>query len=657
MPAINRTSTLAKLPRSHLTVQSRLRLKPPPRHPLSTTTTLRARDSQFYRAGFESQNAGFTGTYEPGRPTEGPLAKASNHGAPRLTPTLLKEHLDKYVVGQDKAKKVTSVAIFNHYQRIREIRRLEEEEHAKAEQEARWELRERERNSHPVENEYPGHIETVDLNNTSSPYRSPAPPPDPELGHLPLPEDTRTVIEKSNVLLLGPSGVGKTYILSTLARVLEVPFATVDCSALTQAGYIGTDIESSIERLLLASQHSIQKCETGIIFFDEVDKLAKPAIMTHGRDVSGEGVQQGLLKMIEGTTVTVNAKSDRSSKSEGGREGGRLDRGGRDAVQGQMGKSEQYTIDTTNILFVFAGAFVGLEKIISSRLSSGSSLGFGARLKTPPSSSTSSKSSSLSNKPSSYPNILDSVTPSDLQTYGLIPELLGRIPITVALTPLNLHQLITILTSPRNSLVKQFTALFNTYGIQLKFTTGALHAIAERALSPSSSHSSSSHSNSSTTTTTSSATTNPIGARGLRSILESLLSEIMFHGPGSAIRFCLVDEAFVRSHFSPSSSSSSSSPSFSSTSPSSSFSSTSSLSNTTSATDIPTSEAKMPRCWSRGQNRAFEEAWEREEERWKVRMEQERGGGKRGDVEGEGEDGDGEGRGFERFRRVGSSGM
>ncbi|PVH80913.1 hypothetical protein DL98DRAFT_560099 [Cadophora sp. DSE1049] len=608
MPAINRISTLAKLPRRRLTLHSRLRLRPPPRHPLSTTT-LRARDSQFYRAGFESQNAGFTGTYEPGRPTEGPLAKASNHGAPRLTPTLLKEYLDKYVVGQDKAKKVTSVAIFNHYQRIREIRRLEEEEHAKAEQEARWELRERERNSHPVESEYPGHIETVDLNNTSSPYRSAAPPPDPELGHLPLPEDTRTVIEKSNVLLLGPSGVGKTYILSTLARVLEVPFATVDCSALTQAGYIGADIESSIERLLLASQHSIHKCETGIIFFDEVDKLAKPAIMTHGRDVSGEGVQQGLLKMIEGTTVTVNAKSDRSSKSEGGREGGRLDRGGRDAVQGQMGKNEQYTIDTTNILFVFAGAFVGLEKIISSRLSSGSSIGFGAQLKTPPS-NPSSKSSSLSSKTSATPNILDSVTPSDLQSYGLIPELLGRIPITVALTPLNLQQLITILTSPRNSLVKQFTALFNTYGIQLKFTTGALHAIAERALSPPSASSSSplstssSHSSSSTS---GNGATNPIGARGLRSILESLLSEIMFHGPGSAIRFCLVDEAFVRSHYSQTSTTKTSS------------------SSAISFADVVTSEAKMPRCWSRGQNRAFEEAWEREEESWKVKERCEKG--------------------------------
>ncbi|KAH9206903.1 P-loop containing nucleoside triphosphate hydrolase protein [Leptodontidium sp. 2 PMI_412] len=647
MPAINRTLLLTTLPKRPITLQSRLTLRPPPRHPLSTTGS-RSRDSQFYRAGFESQNAGFTGSYEPGRPTEGPLAKASNHGAPRLTPSLLKEHLDKYVVGQDKAKKVTSVAIFNHYQRIREIRRLEDEEHAKVEQEARWELRERERNSHPVENEYPGHIETVDLNN-SLPYRSQTPPPEPELGHLPLPSDDRTVIEKSNVLLLGPSGVGKTYILSTLARVLEVPFATVDCSALTQAGYIGTDIESSIERLLLAASHSIQKCETGIIFFDEVDKLAKPAIMTHGRDVSGEGVQQGLLKMIEGTTVTVNAKSDRSSKTEGG--SGRLDRGGRDAgQQAQMGKSEQYTIDTTNILFVFAGAFVGLEKIISSRLSSGSSLGFGAQLKSPPSFSSKTSTSPSSKKSHNQtPNILDSVTPTDLQTYGLIPELLGRIPITVALTPLNLHQLITILTSPRNSLVKQFTALFNTYGIQLKFTTGALHAIAERALSPTSSLGPGSGSTSGNAGAGAGTNTNPIGARGLRSILESLLSEIMFHGPGSAIRFCLVDEAFVRSQFT------STPPHSSSSSASKSTTSSNSNSNSNSSYDIDGGEeAQMPRCWSRGQNRAFEEAWEKEEDAWKARSEGE-GGGKGG--KGDGNGGEEEGRGFERFRRVGSSGM
>jgi ATP-dependent Clp protease ATP-binding subunit ClpX len=407
-------------------------------------------------------------------------------------------------------------------------------------------------------------------------------------------------------------------ILSTLARVLEVPFATVDCSSLTQAGYIGTDIESSIERLLQASNHSISKCETGIIFFDEVDKLAKPAVMTHGRDVSGEGVQQGLLKMIEGTTVTVNAKSDRSSKSERGSD--RLERGGRDGgVAQQPGKSEQYTIDTSNILFVFAGAFVGLERIINSRLSSGSSLGFGAQLKGSPVLSSSSRTSTSKPKQPKPINPLDHVTPQDLQNYGLIPELLGRIPILSALTPLSLSQLVSILTSPRNSLVAQFTALFLTYGIQLKFTTAALHAIAERALPPSSS----------------SLTGNGggkdgaggagIGARGLRSIIESVLSEIMFFGPGSAIRFCLVDEKFVRSL-------------------------PRALSSSSSIVDYENEDGKpkMPRCWSRGQARIFEEEYEKEEERWRHRQDPHHG------EEASTDEGASS---FERLRSVGSSGM
>lgn len=426
-------------------------------------------------------------------------------------------------------------------------------------------------------------------------------------------DNQKTIIEKSNLLLLGPSGVGKTYILSTLARVLEVPFATVDCSALTQAGYIGTDIESAIERLLLASSHSISKCETGIIFFDEVDKLAKPAVMTHGRDVSGEGVQQGLLKMIEGTTVTVNTKSDRSSKSEGsGRGTDRMERSGRDGGVGQQpGKSEQYTIDTSNILFVFAGAFVGLEKIISSRLSSGSSIGFGANLK-----HTSPRSiSSPKNTPEPL-NPLDHVLPTDLQTYGLIPELLGRIPILVSLSPLTLPHLVSILTEPRNSLVKQFIALFDTYNIELKFSTGALHAIAERALAPATGSS-----------TADGKGSGGIGARGLRSIMESVLGEIMFWGPGSAIRFCLVDEKFVRDQH-----------------------------QHTHHLDSHQAggsggKSLMPRCWSRGQGRMFEEAYEKEEEGWKAR-EDERVRRERGEVVGEEADGS-----FERLRSVGGSGM
>ena len=335
------------------------------------------------------------------------------------------------------------------------------------------------------------------------------------------------MIEKSNLLLLGPSGVGKTYILQTLARVLEVPFATVDCSSLTQAGYIGSDIESSIERLLLAAAHSIPKCETGIIFFDEVDKLAKPAVVTHGRDVSGEGVQQGLLKMIEGTTVTINAKQDRNSKTESPtRSGDRLERGTRE-FSSQPGKAEQYTIDTTNILFVFAGAFVGLEKIISKRLSAGTSIGFDAPIRPP----------TKKPDPNDPPNLLQKVNTSDLQAYGLIPELLGRIPITVSLSPLSLDQLVSILRDPKNSLIKQYTALFATYNVHLRFTTAALHALATQAL-----HVPDSDSNSKTEST-------GVGARGLRTILESVLQETMFIAPGSDIRFCLIDEGFVRGCF------------------------------------------------------------------------------------------------------------
>lgn len=424
---------------------------------------------------------------------------------------------------------------------------------------------------------------------------------EPELGSQLLYDNSQTTIEKSNLLLLGPSGVGKTYILQTLARVLEVPFATVDCSSLTQAGYIGTDIESSIERLLLASSHSVSKCETGIIFFDELDKLAKPAVMTHGRDVSGEGVQQGLLKMIEGTTVTVKTTADKSSKPEP-KEGG-------EKTPPTAAKSEQYTVDTSNILFVFAGAFVGLESIISKRLSSGTSIGFGAQLKAPlaPSQESSTRNNNHKKPPKSN---LHKVTPTDLQSYGLIPELLGRIPLTVSLSPLSLTHLISILTEPKNSLVKQYTALFNTYGISLRFTTGALHAVAERALGRVEEG-------------------GGIGARGLRGILEGVLQEVMFWGPGSGIRFCLVDESFVRSF----------------TSSSSSSTSTSISTKPEAEDDEETQNAKMPRCWSRGQSKLFDEAYEKEEGAWARNLGM--------DVDGQ-EQAAGS---FERLRSVGSSGM
>ncbi|KAF7890504.1 hypothetical protein EAF00_008819 [Botryotinia globosa] len=574
------------------------------------------RDAQFRRSDYDGQ--GWTSSYEPGAPTKGPLSQASKHGVPSLTPLSLKNHLDKFVVGQDRAKKVTCVAIYNHYQRVRELRRQEAEEQERRDQYSRRHLYERERNSHPVDNEYVGHaIQTADLNAS---YREHEYEEEPELGSRPLedPSQNRTIIEKSNLMLLGPSGVGKTYILQTLARVLEVPFATVDCSSLTQAGYIGTDIESSIERLLLASSNSIQKCETGIIFFDEIDKLAKPAVMTHGRDVSGEGVQQGLLKMIEGTTVTVNAKSDKNASNSNRS----MDRGGRESSS--PARSEQYTIDTSNILFVFAGAFIGLEKIISQRLSTGSSIGFNSSL-------SSSSSSFFSSNPSkeNQKDVLALATPTDLQAYGLIPELLGRIPITTALSPLSLPQLVSILTEPRNSLVKQYIALFETYGshgIILQFTKLALEAIAARALYGSSSPSSKENKGKGEKGT-------GIGARGLRSIMENVLQEIMFIGPSSPnIRYVLVDEAFVKGLES---------------------TSTPTLSTDNEGID-GTGETRLPRCFPRNQRNIFEEAIELEDELWK----QQNGiSEKQKDGKGENGDDDKSMDSFQEYRVVVESGM
>lgn len=439
--------------------------------------------------------------------------------------------------------------------------------------------------------------------------------PAPDLGHTSLPTPTPTVIEKSNLLLLGPSGVGKTYILSTLASILEVPFATIDCSSLTAAGYIGSDIESSLERLLLAANLSPALCESGILFFDELDKLARPAVVAHGRDVGGEGVQQGLLKMVEGAQVTVSVRGERGRGSErGGKDPGR------DAGAASAAKGEQYTIDTSNILFVFAGAFVGLERIVSSRLSSGSSVGFGATLKQPHAPSPSSSSdTSTKTTPAPLPDPLTHLLPSDLQSYGLIPELLGRIPILTSLTPLSLPQLVAILTQPANSLVRQYTALLQTSNIQLRFSTAALHAIAERALALGQAGPGSG--------LKTGGGGGGIGARGLRAVMEAVLGEVMFWGPGSSIRYVLIDEEFVRGGDQGSSQ----------------------LRNEKgggrgAGKENGDEKAEMPRCWARGQVRLFEDAWEGEEELWRRREE----GGRE-----EREDGGS----LEKFRQVGSSGM
>lgn len=447
--------------------------------------------------------------------------------------------------------------------------------------------------------------------------------PNPDLGSTNLSTANQVIIEKSNLLLLGPSGVGKTYILSTLARILEVPFATIDCSSLTAAGYIGTDIESSLERLLLAANLIPSHCESGILFFDELDKLARPAVVSHGRDVGGESVQQGLLKMIEGTTVTVNVRGDKNRSNErGGKDGGR---DSRDLGANSGGKGEQFTIDTSNILFVFAGAFVGLERIVSSRLSSGTSIGFGAELNSPTSDSN-SKSNKVAQENQKDP--LRNLLPQDLQSYGLIPELLGRIPILTSLSPLSLNQLVSILTEPTNSLVAQYVALLATSGIQLRFSTGALHAIAERALALGSPIVKPGRGNGSGG--------GGIGARGLRSVMESVLGEVMFWGPGSSVRFVLIDEEFVRGFDEGSSQ----------------FVTRKETGGARKGGGVSRGgeKAAMPRCWSRGQGGLFDDAWEKEEEVWRARVEEKEK--REREEEAVAEKGT-----FEQYREVGSSGM
>lgn len=393
-----------------------------------------------------------------------------------------------------------------------------------------------------------------------------------------------TTIEKSNVLLLGPTGVGKTLMAKTLARVLEVPFSMSDCTPFTQAGYIGEDVEVCVQRLLAAANYDVTRAERGIICLDEIDKIAT-AKVSHGKDVSGEGVQQALLKIIEGTTVQIQAKQERGSGHTPGGSGGGgrspnavptsgylpggSSLGGGSGHPPQPAKGETYNVNTDNILFIFTGAFVGLHRTIMDRLAKGS-IGFGARVRSPTGLSSSSSSadtndptltasstdpeiaelfrknlpfysaptsspsfpsppttlstsspSTESTEPQTY-NTLDLTLPSDLQKYGLIPELIGRIPITCALHSLPASALMRVLTEPRNALLAQYTSLFALSGLDLRFSTPALHEVARAAGEMGT------------------------GARGLRTVMERLLGEVMFEAPGSGVRYVVVTGAAAR---------------------------------------------------------------------------------------------------------------
>ncbi|KAH6642627.1 P-loop containing nucleoside triphosphate hydrolase protein [Boeremia exigua] len=504
--------------------------------------------STYHRSDFGGQ--GFSSFYEADQPTRGPLGGTSSIGSSHVTPKALRQHLDQFVVDQERAKVVLSVAIHEHHLRIQELRRQRDEQ-------ARLDAQAQRRASafrHPVEDEFPGQQATVHVSSSADPvsYSDPfltshsSAPLDPE--PLPEPPLEPLQIDKSNVLILGPTGVGKTLMCKTLAKTLGIPISMSDCTTFTQAGYIGDDVEQCVSRLFSAAGHDIEATEHGIIVLDEIDKIAS-AKMSYGKDVGGEGVQQALLKIIEGTTVQVRAKPEKSAakspSNHGSYPSGNPLDNSRSPLSGGApggGKDEVFNIRTDNILFICTGAFANLHKTILDRKSMGG-IGFGASIRSSKSEASAEgvmlrgeeaarfKKDAPFFVPPEKPNpfggvrqkipeekvnVLDHVQPADLQKYGMIPELIGRIPTVCAVSALDEEALVRVLTEPKNSLLSQEQHKFYLRNIELRFTSGALREVARKASKMGT------------------------GARGLRHVVDQLLLQAKYETPGSSVKHILV---------------------------------------------------------------------------------------------------------------------